>query len=118
MNLEIKATLHKALVHLQENVDNGESPEYGICSSIDPILHDIEWRLAGECIGLMNALMKQWPEGTGCDSYPVPMPKGVETSWDHFYHHEYKLLGYTRWGDDEYGKSRKELFLWLIKETE
>ena len=77
--------------------------------------------------------LAEWPEGTGCSSWPVPAPSGYEpqdTWWynislesDHvteemalaedcFYHCQ------GRFWQGEYGESRMRLLDWLIKEFE
>ena len=87
-------------------------------------------------VGYMETLrekLAEWPEGTGCLSYPVPAPSGYEHQDTEWYNTSLKLEIVTkemalaedcfdhcegRFWKGEYGESRMRLLDWLIKELE
>lgn len=111
-----KEMLHTVLLDLNQRVEANDYIYYrGICFNLCwEMLSDENFTQRDLARDMLNDLMRDWPEGTGSHSYPVPgSPDDLSVESARVAMGSMHLWVASSW----YGQQRRKLLAWLLEQT-
>ncbi|AUR95271.1 hypothetical protein HOU78_gp51 [Vibrio phage 1.204.O._10N.222.46.F12] len=113
--------IHKALVGINADIQNGQFDAYGLCNTFRYKIKNLTGNYVGsKLIHKLDTLMQSWPEYSGDPSYIIGQ-SGFDAAMMYGFAPPYWQGSYSEWMWSEkspYGRKRRELLVWLINRCE